>query len=50
MTEEIRNKLEEYKKNLAGLFATSRLWLSDAEEGKKRIRSTMELPIESFSF
>ena len=50
MTDQMRNKLEEYKKNLARLFAKSRLWSSDTDEEKKRIRSTMELPFESLSF
>ena len=48
--EEITNKLEEYKANLANLFVRSRLWLSDTEEEKQRIRSVMELPFESLSF
>ena len=46
MTEEIRNKLEEYKKNLASLFAKSRLLLSDTDEEKERIKLAMEFPLE----
>jgi hypothetical protein len=49
MMEGITSKLEEYKANLANLFARSRLLPSDTDEEKERIRLAMELPFESLS-
>ena len=47
MTEEIRNKLEEYKKGLDALLAKSRLLSSDTEEEKIRILRGLMPPVDT---
>ena len=46
VTIEIRNKLEEYKKGLDALLTKSRLWTSDTEEEKIRIRTDTTSELE----
>lgn len=47
MTEEIRNKLEEYKKGLDALLAKSRLLSSDTKEEKIRILRGLMPPVDT---
>ena len=47
MTEEIRNKLEEYKKGLDALLAKSRLLSSDTKEEKIRILRGLTPPVDT---
>ena len=47
MTEEIRNKLEEYTKGLDALLAKSRLLSSDTEEEKIRILRGLMPPVDT---
>ena len=47
MPEEIRNKLEEYKKGLDALLAKSRLLSSDTEEEKIRIFRGLMPPVDT---
>ena len=47
MTEEIRNKLEEYKKGLDALLAKSRFLSSDTKEEKIRILRGLMPPVDT---